>query len=43
MTHIWRGLRTGERLTVARMRAYSLILPGLSVLVLPDGSRFPTA
>jgi hypothetical protein len=33
MTHIWQGLRTGEWLTVARMRAYSLILLGLSVLV----------
>jgi hypothetical protein len=33
MTHIWQALRTGEWLTVARMRAYSLILLGLSVLV----------
>ena len=33
MTHIWQGLRTGEWLTAARMRAYSLILLGLSVLV----------
>jgi hypothetical protein len=33
MTHIRQGLRTGEWLTVARMRAYSLILLGLSVLV----------
>lgn len=33
MTHFWQGLRTGEWLTVARMRAYSLILLGLSVLV----------
>jgi hypothetical protein len=33
MTHIWQGLRSGEWLTVARMRAYSLILLGLSVLV----------
>lgn len=33
MTHFWQGLRTGEWLTVARMRAYSLILIGLSVLV----------
>ena len=33
MTNIWQGLRTGEWLTVARMRAYSLILLGLSVLV----------
>ena len=33
MTHFWQGLRTGEWLTVARMRAYSLILLVLSVLV----------
>ena len=33
MTHIWQGLRIGEWLTVARLRAYSLILLGLSVLV----------
>jgi alpha-1,2-mannosyltransferase len=33
MTNIWQGLRTGEWLTVARMRAYSLILLGLSVLM----------
>ncbi len=33
MTHIWQGLRSGEWLTVARMRAYSLILLGLSVAV----------
>lgn len=33
MTHIWHGLRTGEWLTAARMRGYSLILLGLSVLV----------
>jgi hypothetical protein len=33
MTHIWQGLRTGEWLTAARMRAYSLILLGLSVVV----------
>jgi hypothetical protein len=34
MTHIWQGLRTGEWLTAARMRGYSLILLALSVLVL---------
>jgi len=34
MTHIWQGLRTGEWLTAARLRGYSLILLGLSVLVL---------
>jgi len=34
MTHIWQGLRTGEWLTAARMRGYSLILLGLSVVVL---------
>jgi hypothetical protein len=33
MAHIWQGLRTGEWLTAARMRAYSLILLGLSVLI----------
>jgi Glycosyltransferase family 87 len=33
MTNIWQGLRTGEWLTAARMRAYSLILLGFSVLV----------
>ncbi len=33
MTHIWQELRSGEWLTSARMRAYSLILLGLSVLV----------
>jgi Glycosyltransferase family 87 len=33
MTHIWQGLRSGEWLTAARMRGYSLILLGLSVLV----------
>jgi hypothetical protein len=31
MTHIWQGLRSGEWLTAARMRAYGLILLGLSV------------
>ena len=33
MTHFWQGLRTGGWLTAARMRGYSLILLGLSVLV----------
>jgi hypothetical protein len=33
MTHIWQGLRSGEWLTAVRMRSYSLILLGLSVLV----------
>ncbi|MCK1513586.1 DUF2029 domain-containing protein [Bradyrhizobium sp. 190] len=33
MTNIWQGLRSGEWLTVTRMRAYSLILLGVSVLV----------
>jgi hypothetical protein len=33
MTHIWHGLRTGEWLTAARMRGYSLILLGLALLV----------
>ncbi|OCK62130.1 glycosyltransferase family 87 protein [Bradyrhizobium sp. LMTR 3] len=33
MTHIWQGLRSGEWLTASRMRAYSLILLGLSVLI----------
>jgi len=32
MTHILQGLRSGEWLTAARMRGYSLILLGLSVL-----------
>jgi Glycosyltransferase family 87 len=32
MTHFWQGLRSGGWLTAARMRAYSLILLGLSVL-----------
>jgi hypothetical protein len=34
MTHIWQGVRTGEWLTAARTRGYSLILLGLSALVL---------
>src|SRR5260370_104905 len=29
MTHIWQGLRSGEWLTAARARGYSLILLGL--------------
>ncbi len=33
MTHIRQGSRSGEWLTAARMRAYSLILLGISVLV----------
>ncbi|KRR01656.1 glycosyltransferase family 87 protein [Bradyrhizobium valentinum] len=33
MTHIWQGLRSGEWVTAARMRGYSLILLGLFVLV----------
>jgi alpha-1,2-mannosyltransferase len=31
MTHIWQGLRSGEWLTAARARAYSLIVLGLSI------------
>ena len=34
MTHIWQGLRTGEWLTAARLRGYSLILLGIAVPVL---------
>jgi hypothetical protein len=33
MTHFWQGLRSGEWLTAARMRGYSLMLLGLSVVV----------
>ena len=33
MAHIWQGFRSGEWLTASRMRAYFLILLGLSVLV----------
>ncbi|MDE5457790.1 DUF2029 domain-containing protein [Bradyrhizobium sp. CSA112] len=33
MTHIWQGLRSGEWVTAARMRGYSVILLGLFVLV----------
>ena len=29
MTHIWQGLRSGQWLTSARVRGYSLILLGL--------------
>ena len=32
MAHIWQGLRTGEWLTAARMRGYSLILLGIFIL-----------
>jgi Glycosyltransferase family 87 len=32
MTHIWQGLRSGEWLTTARARGYSLILLGLCVI-----------
>jgi hypothetical protein len=32
MTHIWQGLRSGEWLTSARARGYSLILLGLCVI-----------
>ncbi len=34
MTHFWQGLRSGEWLTCARMRGYSLILLGLAVVVM---------
>ena len=34
MTHIWQGLRTGEWLTPARARGYSLILLGISALAI---------
>jgi alpha-1,2-mannosyltransferase len=43
MAHFWQGLRSGEWLTAARMRSYSLILLGLCVvaiaawIVLADG------
>ena len=33
MAYIWQGLRSGEWLTASRMRAYCLILLGLSVVV----------
>ena len=32
MTHIWQGLRSGEWLTAARARGYSLILLGISAI-----------
>src|SRR5262245_25134659 len=32
MAHIWQGLRSDEWLTASRMRAYCLILLGLSVV-----------
>jgi hypothetical protein len=32
MTHIWQGLRSGEWLTAARARVYSLIVLGLSIV-----------
>jgi hypothetical protein len=32
MTHIWQGLRTGQWLTAARIRGYSLILLGIAAL-----------
>jgi hypothetical protein len=34
MTHIWQGLRSGEWLTSARIRGYSLILLGFSVIAM---------
>jgi hypothetical protein len=34
MTHIWQGLQAGHWLTAARARGYSLILLGISVLVM---------
>jgi hypothetical protein len=34
MTHIWQGLRSGEWLTAARARGYSLILLGLCVIAM---------
>lgn len=33
MAHIWQGLRSGEWLTTARMRGYSLILLGICIIV----------
>src|ERR1700687_3107228 len=32
MTHIWQGLRSGQWLTAARARGYSLILLGISAI-----------
>ena len=34
MTHIWQGLRSGQWLTAARVRGYSLILLGLCVIAM---------
>lgn len=34
MTHIWQGLRSGEWLTSARLRGYSLILLGMCVIAM---------
>ena len=34
MTHFWQGLRSGEWLTTARARNYSLILLGLSAVAI---------
>ena len=34
MTHIWQGLRSGQWLTPARMRGYSLILLGICVIAM---------
>jgi alpha-1,2-mannosyltransferase len=34
MAHFWQGLRSGEWLTVARVRSYSLILLGLCVVAM---------
>jgi hypothetical protein len=34
MTHFWQGLRSGEWLTSARIRGYSLILLGFSVIAM---------
>jgi hypothetical protein len=34
MTHIWQGLRSGEWLTAARARGYSLILLGICVVAM---------
>src|SRR6202012_5617100 len=34
MAHFWQGLRSGEWLTTARMRGYSMILLGLCVVAM---------
>ena len=34
MTHIWQGLRSGQWLTPARIRGYSLILLGVCAMVM---------